>query len=471
MTNAFRLALCGIVASTSLCALAEDSERTKLARQELEQRRRAGRIEAGQRHLEIGVWCRDVGLVPQATAEFLRAVEVSDHANPGAERVLSLMRRFDERFWKERAKHPSKALLDGYDRRARGATLDDQKEWLALARLATKLGLADEARVEYLALLRGLDRPLELDAKGRIVVEAGALPDEISARLRDEAVTIDGRLWLRDECLARVPAVKEIFEAESPELRVRTQRSAAASADLLALARAMLPYLEDETDGRPTRRMTVYVFDSRRTWEAYLAGGGLTSHRLATGIAESTSFAAVVCAEGLSDARLRGAVVHEMSHLYQMGVTPVVMPSWYAEGFAETFGGDGTFAWDGKKLDAKRAMSASRLEPLKTALGFIPLDVLLGADALAEIGKGGDAANRFYAESWALRRYLQTDAPKPIVARFALWETMCRGQAIGAEPGKPNSRNFGPAAELFRKMLGPDLPTIESGFREWLQSD
>ncbi|MBI1852461.1 MAG: hypothetical protein HYR85_19135 [Planctomycetes bacterium] len=42
-------------------------------------------------------------------------------------------------------------------------------------------------------------------------------------------------------------------------------------------------------------------------------------------------------------------------------MTPVVMPSWYAEGFTETFGGEGTFTWDGTKLDAKKAMSPSRL--------------------------------------------------------------------------------------------------------------
>ena len=43
-------------------------------------------------------------------------------------------------------------------------------------------------------------------------------------------------------------------------------------------------------------------------------------------------------------------MLHELSHLFWFGCAPVAMPDWYAEGFAESFGGQGTFTWDGAKL-------------------------------------------------------------------------------------------------------------------------
>src|SRR5688572_32975159 len=97
------------------------------------------------------------------------------------------------------------------------------------------------------------DAPLAFDAEGNVLIESGKIPPDISARMKADAITIDGKPYLRDDFLALVPEVKQVFEADGERLRVRTAMSAEAARDVHAIAAAMLPHLEDDTDGRPTR--------------------------------------------------------------------------------------------------------------------------------------------------------------------------------------------------------------------------
>jgi hypothetical protein len=161
-------------------------------------------------------------------------------------------------------------------------------------------------------------------------------------------------------------------------------------------------------------------------------------------------------------------VLHELAHLFQYGVTPVVMPSWYSEGFAESFGGTGAWTWDGATLTVTGDPPPARRAALAAPEAYLPLRTLLDADALELITKDRARARSFYDESWALYRYLKTAAPKDVAAQFALWEAQCRGAALGAEAGKPESRDTAPASALFRARLGGRLDEIEKGFREWL---
>ena len=46
----------------------------------------------GKRHLDIGLWARDIGIVPQATTQILRADAASQGKHPGARTVLNVMR-------------------------------------------------------------------------------------------------------------------------------------------------------------------------------------------------------------------------------------------------------------------------------------------------------------------------------------------------------------------------------------------
>ena len=265
-----------------------------------------------------------------------------------------------------------------------------------------------------------------------------------------------------------VPLVKEVREATGERVRVRFQGTTKAPGDLLATLEALLPFLEDDLGGRPTKRLSVFVFQDRATWKTWLDAAKMPGFAAASGLADGATGTAVVCADGIDGEALRGMCMHEMSHLFQYGVTPVVMPSWYSEGFAETYGGDGTFTWADAKLTAGGLMSGAETAPLKTPEGYLPLADVVGGDALklltADKGKG----RRFYSEAWALLRYLRTAAPPDLQARFRLWETACRGAALGAQVGKPREQDAAPASTEFQRRFGSELPAIEKGFKAWL---
>lgn len=431
------------------------------------QAQRGIKLEASAAHIKLGIWCRDAGLPPQATAEFLRAVEVSEGQHPLAIKLVDIMRTWGDKFWKYVQKKP-KAILDTYEKKARQVELDMQRQRLRLARDAIKADLIEEGYGEYCAVVRLTDLPLTFDDTGAVVIEAGKLPADISARMKAEAITIGGKPYLRDAFLALLPEVKEVFEADGERLRVRCVASAEQAADVHAIATAMLPALEDETDGRPTRKMQLFVFKDRASYGTWCKAAGREAFAAAAGLADGATFTAVVCAENLPPESVRGMCLHELAHLYQYGVTPAVMPSWYAEGFAETFGGDGTFAWDGKTLTAGGMMSKARLAAIRGDGAYLPLADLLKGNALKILIAAREKGASFYTQSWALFRYLRTAAPRDVVERFRRWEAVCKGAALGAEAGKPRGDDVSPASAAFQKEFGADLAAIEAGFKAWL---
>jgi hypothetical protein len=458
-----------VLAIPATPSFARGDARHEANRREFDGRRTKMLIEAGTRFVEVGVWCRDAGLVRQASTEFLRAVEVSDGKNVWANKVVALMRTLDDRFWKSfRNEKPSKGMLAGHEKRAKAALSAYRKDRLSLARWAEKKGLVEEADGEYLGYLRDLGEPVEVDAEGRIRLEGGSIPLEASKRLLARTVTVNDRRHVRDEFLELLPDVQVVHEAASPALRVRTQRGRALAEDLLAVATAALPLLEDEAGGRPTRRMDAYVFEDRKGYEAYLAKTDLASHTPAAGIADGARGLVLVCGQGLDEAALRGVLLHEVAHLFQYGVTRAVMPSWWSEGFAESFGAPGAFAWqDGefRRLGAEAKPAA--WDAIRTADAYLPLARLLRADALDLITRDRPAAHRFYAQSWAFYAWLTGAAPDDVRAQFSMWEAMCGGKALGAQAGQA-SRDSAPAADLLEARLGGRLPEIEAAFRAWL---
>ncbi len=462
----------GVVAALAIVgARVAAPEPSEAAKKELEGRLKEALVKASRRHIELGIWCRDAGMVSQASNEFVRAVEISEGKDQWAVNILNLMRKLDDAFWKKVSKNPGAAMLRTYGKRAQRAVEAALEDRVAVAKWAgKKKGLDDEAYRVWVSVVRATDQPITVDAQGQVTLPVGTIPPDISKRLVDESVTINGRRWVRDEFLAKMPEITTLDEAEADALRVRTQGGPEQAQDLLAICLACLPQLEADTGGRPTRRMQVFVFGKRADYATYMDRAGMPEHKLAAGVADGATFTTVIAGEGMDAETLRGVTLHEMSHLYQYGVTPVVMPSWYAEGFAETYGGPGTFTWDGAKLVAGGLMTKSRLEPLQTDAGYIPLATLMAGDALKLINESKGGGPPFYSESWALRRWFRTAAPEDVRERFALWETMCRGAALGATVGKPNQGDVSPAMEAFTRLLGKDMVTLEPLFRAWLSS-
>ena len=138
------------------------------------------------------------------------------------------------------------------------------------------------------------------------------------------------------------------------------------------------------------------------------------------------------------------------------------------ESFADTYGGTGTFTWDGKAFMPGGMLAKGLTDGIKTDEGFLPLADLTAGDALALLSKDRPKASRFYAESWAFLRFLRTGSLPEIRDRFRLWELACKGGAIGAKAGKARDRDTAPGREAFQKSFGADLPALEKAFRAWL---
>ncbi|HKB15786.1 MAG TPA: hypothetical protein VKF62_06960, partial [Planctomycetota bacterium] len=450
----------GLLASIVLSGLAADARgQQDVARKEFDKRREETVLRAGQRHLEYGVELRKRGLTTQAAEQILLAVEASEGRNPGATTVLSLMRALDDKFWSKKAPKPTKAGIDAYTKEAAKLARQGRKERVDLALLAHTRGLGGEAGREVRGLLSSRDDPLEFDASGSLLLEGEKIPPEVSKPIREEAIEINGRLYGRDLFLSRLPALGRIFEKTSPELRVRSTRSAEEAETFHVLASALLPRLEADIGARPGRRLQLVLLGERKTYEAYLDAAHLEGHKTVDGLADREAFVALVCAHGLGEPTLQRVALHELTHLFERGCSSAVMPGWYMEGFAETYGGDGVFRWDGSRLETGGDFDRGRIEELQT--NRFSLEEFLTADPLDLWGRDREGTLRFYAQSWAFLRYLRAGAGAEISDRLARWEAMCRGSAIGAVAGAPLKTDQAEAQALFLKTIAEKPEDLE----------
>ena len=436
-------------------------------RQKFESKRREELVEAGNRHVDLGIWCRDKGLTIQSAAEFVRAVEVSEGMNFRANNILSVMRRYDQAFWKKH-KRGSLAARKSYVIKAERVREKNEKAILGLAKWAWDRELHDEAMDIYEAMLDHTGEALEFDSKERLVLEFGTIPAEAAASIREGAIEINGRLYLRDGFLSNLPDVGAISEHESEALRVRAPLPPERVEALHKLGTALLPHLEEELGARPARRMDLFIFPTREGFEGWLESAGMGGHRAGAGLADPRSFTALVCAEDFPDELVDGLALHELTHLFWYGVSPSVMPDWFDEGFAETFGGHGTFRWEGDELVTGGLMHDDRLAPLRDGEGLFSLKDLLAGDALSLLSSDRERGLLFYAQSWALVRFLRQGASEDLQERFDIFVTMCAGSAAGADAKDVRKRNTQPATEIFNQLFGDQLRTLERDFQDWL---
>lgn len=451
----------GALAAAGLAA-AQSASDMLLA--DYQRQRDAQLAEAGQRHLEVGSWARKQGLVPQSSAQFVRAVEIAEGKCPGAVTVLGLMRTYGEAFWRGEKKQPTRALLGEFDKRARLTDRDDRKTHLQLARLAQKAKLDGRHREHLLAAMR-LGASLEWTKAGP-KLDGELVGSELATWLQEQCAVVNGSERRFEAAGAAAPRLPGVSEVGNEQLVVRTDLPMAQAAQLHNLGLALLPHLQERLDGAPTRPLGLFVFQKRSDYTAYLQACGHGDAAAGRGLCDYGTFQTLVCAEGLAEPELQAIVLHELSHLYFFGVSPVVMPDWFAEGFAESFGGQGTFRWDGKVLVPGGPLHKDRLDEVKQAP--LPLRELLAGDAAQLLATDHARGMRFYAQCWALQRFLR-DIDNPWRARFRAWEAECRGALRGvtstAKPGVAE-----PTAQAFERVFGKDLARLETAFVAWLQT-
>jgi hypothetical protein len=425
------------------------------------QRRNELMLECAQRHLDLGLWCREKGLVREATGELLLAEELADGRHAGVGLVLSLLRRFEGDFWKKRRK-PSPSAAKGYPEKAEKALREDEEQRLDLARWASLRGLEGEAWLEYERIVRDRGDALELDGKGRVVLGTGPLPEGISQRLREGAIEINGRLYLRDDFLKHVPALAAIFEVDGEHLRVRTPRGLGVAQALHELGCALLPILEADLGGRPAGRLDIFVFEQRADYATCVTSAGLAAFASVSGVADGRTRTAILCAEGLDEAQLQGLVLHELAHLFDLALSRAALPHWYREGLAEHYGAEGSFEWERDRLLAGGVLGAQRRQALQESPGSVAS--ILAFEPLAAWAAGTEVGLVGYARCWALLRYLRTAAPEPIQAAFHTWEDQCHGAGLGAVVGDRRARDPSAATARFHELLGANLGELERGY-------
>lgn len=421
-------------------------------------------VDAAQRHYDVALWCWKVGLRPQATSEVLYSLAVSDGRFKPAKSVLAKMRALESEDWKKEPPRPSPTLLRDHAKRVAKAKEQDLRDHLKLAQWAAGKKLDEEARAVYERVLQREGAPLELDAGGCLRIGKSVVRADTSQAIHDAAVVINGRRYIRDEFFRALPEVGSVFEAGSDVLRVRSTISAENAEHLHALGLALAPLLEQDLGGRPTERMELFVLARRADYEKYLSSAGLARFGFGGGVADRKTYTAVVCAEG---ADLDALVLHELTHLFQYGITRAIMPDWYGEGLAETFGGQGTFRFSGGALEVGGMLGPERRTLLASPERLMPLGELLGADAPALFP---DRGWLFYAQSWAFLRFLRAEAGPDAAERFRRWERTCTGAALGADAADLRAGDPSATRALFEATFGAELATLEARFREYVAS-
>lgn len=459
-------ALVGLIAATTLAAAQSPSP---AAHAEFEKRRTKVLAEAGQRHLELGSWARDAGLVPQATTQFLRAVEVSEGKNPGASTVLGVMRGYGDAFWKRKVARPAKAVLDDYERRASSLEGRSRQEHVELAERAGRLKLLDRAREHWRTALE-LGAELAVDERGVFRIDKKKVDAELAPWLQ-ELSTKDKSGKPRFEAAgARAPRLAELAVHEDAALQVRTDLPGDAVRRLHALGSALLPHLRERLDGAPPRQLVLVVFGKHADYTAYLEACGMADAKVARGVTDYGTFQSLACAqrengESLADDELHSIVLHELTHLFFHGVAPAGMPDWYSEGLAESFGAQGTFGWDGKALTVGGALPKERVAAARPAM--LPLQALLDVRVFVLMGQDREKSRAFRVECMLLQRFLrQEDCPWRY--RFEQFEAQCRGQVLGAPQGGDRRPDPMPAGARFKQLFGEDLPKLEAAFFAWV---
>jgi hypothetical protein len=416
--------------------------------------------EVGKRHLDIGLWARDAGLHPQATTQFMRADEASQGKHEGARTVLRVMRQYGDAFWEREQKRPPRSLLAEYSRRAVDADKRDRRSFLELGKSALGCERVDEAKQFTREALR-LGAAVQIDPKGKHRIDGLPIPTELADWLLQQTAVVGEGTRVFEPAAKGGYTLQGFAEQASERVIVRTDLGAAKAKELHTLAAALLPHLEARLDGAPSRPLLLLVFGKRTDFVAYLQSLGVPA--AGSGLAEYGSFQTIVCAEGLPDPDLHAIALHELSHLFFFGVAPAAMPDWYAEGFAESFGGQGTFRWDGKELQLGDVMTKYRLDAMRQAP--MPLAEFLAASAEQLLLADRDKGLRFYAQAWAFQRFLRSP-DGPWSKRFAHWEALCRGMVLGGNLQRYG--DAGPAQAQFQRLFGADFAAIEAKFLAWL---
>jgi hypothetical protein len=430
-----------------------------------EKKRKEELIATGQRHVDLGWGLRNKGLIQQTTYQLVLAVELSEGQHRGASMVLNIVRNYGDAFWKKKRKKPRKGALKAYEKKAQKLVEADMSGQIKLARYAHKARLDERVREHLVQAMRfGAEVTMPKDpSRSGAKIEGFAIDDELAKWLLEQTVAVNGGERRFEPAGRSAPRLEGLHEVADQRLVVRADLDAKVCEGLHAMGLQLFEALLERLDGAPTRPLQLVVFAKRADYDAYLKACG-RADVASKGYCDYGTFQALVCAEGLDSGSVNALVLHELTHLYFFGATPVAMPDWYMEGLAETFGGQGTFAWNGRQLTVGGLLRSDRLDGIQS--DAMTLEQVLAGNAINLMRQDHGRAMRFYAMSWALQRWLTT-GDHAWRQRFDDWEAKTRGTLDGSS----STRSFGSpqrAQESFLAEFRKDLPAMDKAFQIWL---
>lgn len=450
-----------LVSASWLAAPCAAQTASDLLVKDYHKRLQAELIETGQRHVDLGWGIRNSGLIPQCTYQLVLAVELSEGKHQGASMVLNIVRTYKDAFWKKKRKKPRTGALKAYEKKAAALVKKDMLGQIKLARAAHKAKMRDRM-IEHLVKAMQYGAEIKYAPSGT-KIQGFKIDEDLAKWLSEQTVVLkDGNRRFEPAGKA-APRLEGLEEVADEHLIVRTDLDAEVAADLHALGSALWDPLQDRLDGSPARSLRLVVFAKKTDYDAYLQACGHTGVA-SKALCDYGTFQTLVCAEGLESKDINALVLHELSHLFFFGSSPIAMPDWYAEGFAESFGGQGTFAWSGKKLTVGGLMRSDRLDAIQN--DPLTLQQVLAGNAMTLLRQDHKKAMRFYAMSWAFHRYMTTQDHR-WQKRFLDWEAKCRGSLIGVL----STRKMGTAQSAtaaFMAEFDKDLVAIEGAFKTWL---
>jgi len=427
---------------------------------------------SGQRHLAIGEWCVNKGLLEQARQEFARAISLGrGSAQEKATAALGALEALTPDQIKKRFHPPSGKELKLFRLKVAKAALDDRRGSKKLADAAWAAGesLADVAAAGYGRLIDGARTIPEIDGEGRIVLDVGPVPAPVSKAVCDAggAITINGRPRIRTAFLRRVPSVDVLYMAECDDLALFSEKGLDEAVALHAVGAALLPYLKKDLGAEPDRGLHVCVFHSTASYDEYCAQSGHPEYTVSNGFTNLEDFLSVVRVpdkngRALTDFQVQSIVLHELVHLFQFAVTATPMPSWYAEGIAETYGGVGTYQWaaGSKRLRIGGLVERRRIDALRVPGNLIGLDEFLRLEARNLHALDRAMTERFYTQSWAFLRFLRKGAGRTAARKLAAWETDCQNNRLDSAE----------AQRRFTIAFGKNMKSLERDFIKFVET-
>ncbi len=418
-----------------------------------------------ERFFEAGKPYYFSGYRKEAIHFFRKCLEVRPR-HVGMNRFVRLLQDYDNPAWKKkRWRSPKERVGAAFVRKAEACDEAHKSVCVQVGTYAFKLrrdeGLEERARASFLRALELHRGPIELDSRGRIDLGDVSIGEEASALLVErDLVRVDDRLVVRDSMLRSLPDVAAVTEARGEHVLVRTLDSEDRAAALVPLLDAAYDALAEFTGQEPDETLGLFVFPDREAYQRYCDESGHAVRRMANGFAHGgDGFAVTFLQPGLEE-----IATHEAAHLFHFQAFGSSMPSWYDEGFATTFGGEGTVEWRDGALTVARPLAARRLRALLDGDGWIDAAALVAGDAAEFINRMDGSGPRFYAASWALYTFLRTTDDERFRAPFEEWEGFCLGAGYDRAGGEA-----GDAATLFDRLFADVAGELDAALRAWVE--